>query len=377
MRKAFCSVNKFLRLDRLSSKFSFCRFSIKLVFDYLLGRFGRIRIAEFKSQPFEEVNSVPKGSSLGTLFFAAFIDDLPDLLTKSVEIGFKFYADDLALHTAETPIEVITARLNEALAIIQDWSLKNLISINTSKTEAMFFQKKKELIQVSSIRIGGDTIKIVDRFKYLGLNIDSQLNFKLHFKHVQSKLAQAMCNIRRISKFLTPRIFSIVVKAYIFHIFDFCIHIWAVKTPIELSTLQAPITQLLPGYQSPSLHRKLRRKKMVPSIRKSMEINPNSLPTGLNMLTISVRADWTRAKSLLSYSRYNLPELSTFYRFSTRPGNFPFIPGIACRSETLRRSVKFKSIQFWYTLPKEWIWNDLTTSHLKKYIHLRLVSNCV
>jgi len=205
MKKAFCSFNKFLLLDWLSSKFSFCQFTIKLVFDYLSGRFSRIRMGDFKSQPFEEVNSVPQGSSLGPLFFAAFIDYLADLLTK-FGIGFKFYADDLAIHTADASIEVINDRLNEALASIRDWSLKNLISINTSKIEAMFFQKNKWIdSRFQHSNRGGGTIKIVEMFKYLGLILDPQLNFKLHFKHVQSKLVHAIGSNRRISKFVVSK----------------------------------------------------------------------------------------------------------------------------------------------------------------------------
>ena len=98
--------------------------------------------------------------------------------------------------------------------------------------------------------------------------------------------------------------------------------------------------------------------------KKRLEIN--SLLENLNVLTISERADWTRAKNVLKFSTSEVEDLAKVYQFSERKvRSMPLLNVLRSNSETLRKSVKFKSISFWNSLPRNWNLDDLSMDQLK------------
>jgi len=131
LRKAFCSINKHLLLHKLALKFSLPPYLVKLLDSYLSDRTFRLKFGDFSSKEFSDVNSVPQGSSLGPLLFSAFINDI----SRVIDIPFLLYADDPVIYFQNQDLTVITQKLNEALQRIHEWSLDNLISVNTDKTE--------------------------------------------------------------------------------------------------------------------------------------------------------------------------------------------------------------------------------------------------
>jgi len=152
--------------------------------------------------------------------------------------------------------DVISSTLNSALKSIHDWSILNLISINTDKTKFMLFRKSPQPLPPVDIFCGNDKIENVDQFKHLGLILDPQLNFKLHYKRAESKLSSVAGSVKSISKFLPQKIFNILVKAYVLPVYDYCIDIWTTQSNSDLEALQNTIHRLLYSFSSPSLFRK-------------------------------------------------------------------------------------------------------------------------
>jgi len=129
---------------------------------------------------------------------------------------------------------------------------------------------------------------------------------------------------------------------------------------------QAAINRLLFSAFQSTLLRKISRslrkgskraRTQVYKNKKRLEIN--SLLENLNVLTISERADWTRAKNVLKFSTSEVEDLAKVYQFSERKvRSMPLLNVLRSNSETLRKSVKFKSISFWNSLPRNWNLDD-------------------
>jgi lipopolysaccharide export LptBFGC system permease protein LptF len=91
------------------------------------------------------------------------------------------------------------------------------------------------------------------------------------------------------------------------------------------------------------------------SIKKVLDMD--TLLRECNMLSINERVDWTRLKNVIKFKLSTVPKLNSFYLFSSNTRcsrTLPLITIESCNSETLRKSVKFKSSHVWNTLPKDW-----------------------
>ena len=61
---------------------------------------------------------------------------------------------------------------------MSSWCVENGIHMNVDKTCTMVFGSTRSLKNLSQfdIKVGGDAVKNVNSYKYLGITLDSQLN---------------------------------------------------------------------------------------------------------------------------------------------------------------------------------------------------------
>ena len=73
------------------------------------------------------------------------------------------------------------------------WLLANKISLNTSKTELIFFKKTADIIPENiKIMINGHKLYRTTELKYLGVYLDETLEGSAHCRELVPKLRQAI-----------------------------------------------------------------------------------------------------------------------------------------------------------------------------------------
>jgi hypothetical protein len=79
--------------------------------------------------------------------------------------------------------------------------------MNDSKTEAILFGSEKQLMKCTSntMRVGEEDIKVSSSIKYLGADLDKNLNFKTFVRSKCKKVAYNLKNIRDIRQYLTRK----------------------------------------------------------------------------------------------------------------------------------------------------------------------------
>ena len=71
------------------------------------------------------------------------------------------------------------------------------LTVNPEKAEAVLFTKKYKTRPVSGLKLFGKEIKVSKKAKYLGVVLDSKLNWGKHLEHAREKVTQAYWACKR------------------------------------------------------------------------------------------------------------------------------------------------------------------------------------
>ena len=179
--------------------------SNNLIRAYLTNRKQYVEIGNNRSTLENVSTGVPQGSVLGPLLFLIYINDLPD----STSLDTTLFADDTSIMTSG---KNSGKKLRTEFDIVYNYLCCNKLSLNTDKTVLLNFSKKNGEI---GLDIKGECIKMVDCTKYLGIYIDSKLDFKMHIEHVIKKLSKLCGVIYRSRKLFKITMLLLIYRSYI------------------------------------------------------------------------------------------------------------------------------------------------------------------
>lgn len=156
---------------------------IKLILSYLSNRKFQVQINQHKSENKNTTAGVPQGSVLGPKLFTYYINDIPRFEKTKIAI----FADDTAVYAQSFSAEVANKQVQIHIDMLTKFFDTWKIKINNTKTEEIILTRKFTNIKIfNNLRVNGHQIKPISVVKYLGVNLDSRLNFKQHI----SKLNQ-------------------------------------------------------------------------------------------------------------------------------------------------------------------------------------------
>ena len=131
---------------------------------------------------------VPKGSVLDPLLFLIYINDLPYISNTFKKILFP---DDTNIYFESDNLLKVEKTVNEELKYLNLWLNINRHSLNSSNTNFIIFHPyNKPLKHHITLKINKEAIMENDHIKYLGVIIDSHLNWKQHILNISKKLSR-------------------------------------------------------------------------------------------------------------------------------------------------------------------------------------------
>jgi hypothetical protein len=165
--------------------FNFPMTWIKIIMSFLSGRTFFVTIAGVRSMECDILSGVAQGAVLSPTLFNIFKSDFPEL----DEVHLALFADDSALFTSHSMADVIIGQLQTALNCLRDYYSKWKIELNSSKTQAVFFTKRRTReLPTSELLLDGHSIPWENHAKYLGLILNKTLTFAPHLEHIPSKI---------------------------------------------------------------------------------------------------------------------------------------------------------------------------------------------
>jgi hypothetical protein len=201
--KAFDTVNHNILIDKLEH-YGIRGIAKDWINSYLSERKQYVTYMGTKSTMKTMKCGVPQGSILGPLLFLLYINDLGEIFQNLNPI---LYADDSNLITTGNNLLDLETTTNQEIPLLLDWLQANRHSLNIKKTHVMIFGKKntKNRDYIPNIKINGETLDIVDETKFLGIILDSELNWKKHVSYTSKKLAKAIAILSKTRQFFNKK----------------------------------------------------------------------------------------------------------------------------------------------------------------------------
>ena len=237
LSKAFDSLLHEILLKKLQH-YGICGAAINLMASYLKNRKQFVQFEGYKSDMKAICNGVPQGSILGPLLFLVYINDFPNA---SKVFNFLMYADDTTLYCCLEDIKSDNKEqvLNNELQRVHSWLNANKLSLNVRKTKYMIFRKyKNNDIGELNLRISNDTIEHVNEFNFLGLHLNSKLNWDTHVNIVEKRISRAVGLIRKLQLIFPRTILLSIYNALILPHINYCLLSWGSGTAAKGIFLQ-------------------------------------------------------------------------------------------------------------------------------------------
>ena len=178
--KAFDTVDHSI-LFRKMQKYGIQGLALRWFEDYLHDRKQYVTYNSYKSNQEAIKCGVPQGSILGPLLFLIYINDLSSVSEACFSILF---ADDTNMFITGHNVSEMCNQLNADLFRVQEWLHCNKLSLNVLKTHYMIFTPRNKIYDDVSIIINNTKISRVYVTKFLGVQIDSQLSWKMHIDYI-------------------------------------------------------------------------------------------------------------------------------------------------------------------------------------------------
>ena len=127
----------------------------------------------------------------------------------AIETPPKLFADDTCLIINHENVSTLQDKMNMELKKLHNWCNANKLTINPSKSTAILISPTLNT-QITNVNITIDNSPIIisETAKYLGVMIDSKLNFQNHIKIIENKLSRGVGILYRLKAVLPREAFS-------------------------------------------------------------------------------------------------------------------------------------------------------------------------
>lgn len=143
-----------------------------------------------------------------------------------IYIKLILFTDDSNIFYSSDHCSDLIYNVNNELVKLNSWMIINKLSLNLDKTRDMFFGNCDGSL-VPAMNRNGDYLDVVSEIKFLGITIDSKLNWKAHLRHIQNKVSKSISIINKAKYFLEHHALYLLYCSLVLPYLTYCIEIWA------------------------------------------------------------------------------------------------------------------------------------------------------
>ena len=356
LQKAFDTVDHEILLKKLEH-YGIRGISNNWFRSYLTNRKQFVSINGFDSNEVIMKLGVPQGSVLGPLLFLIYINDL--------NIAIKYcktthFADDTNLVLTNHSPKKLQKQLNIDLRLLTSWLRANKISLNSSKTELIIFRHpNKPLNYDFKIKINGKKL-IPSRFvKYLGILIDSNLNWSFHIEVLTTKLSRAIGMLSKIRHYVSKNTLRMIYFGIFSSLLTYGSQIWGQTKNKHVKRIE--------NLQNKAIRVIHFAKFNAPSNQLYKESRILKLSDHIKLQNFMFVYNCTK-KELPTALLNNFNTVSNIHNYNTRGAHQHkmVVPKVNTQLYGIQ-SITFQSVNFW---------NFIVSKYRTKELHLQSKSHC-
>ena len=233
LKAAFDTVNHTILLKKLE-RYGVRGHCLQWFNSYIKDRKFQVKVGKCLSDE-QIVNiGIPQGSILGPILFIIYNNDLPLISDK---LTTTLFADDTNFSLTHNDYESMVGTMNVELKKIQDWTVANRLTINNSKTELLLFSNLHTAHNNEQIFLNGSYVSYVDHAKFLGVMIDTKMNFKYHTNYIASKIAKHAGILYRIKDNMQTKTRLTYYNSFVLPYLNYNILHWGSTNDVHLKPL--------------------------------------------------------------------------------------------------------------------------------------------
>ena len=164
------------------------------------------------SQP-ELINvGIPQGSILGPILYIIYTNDLPE----SVDDSVTMYADDTNVNINAPCAEDCAQSIINNIQSLENYFNDNELSMNLNKNKIIHFtlNNSKSNLAIHNTIVENTEMELANYANFLGVTLDSNLNFSEHINNLCNKLSKATFALRLVRKHCTLEAAKIAYYGY-------------------------------------------------------------------------------------------------------------------------------------------------------------------
>ena len=232
--KAFDTIDHSILLQKLEA-INFSYKTLRLLENYLQNRTQCVMLDESISDPLCITCGVPQGSILGPTLFLLYINDLTQ---RTSILNPILFADDTNLFYQSKNLNSEIDKINTALKNVFSWCSENKLTINSTKTSYVIIKNHQNSFKLDTDVVLNDT-KLLEAqtIKFLGITIDSTLNWAPHIANLRNELRQSMGLIYQASSFLPKNVLILLYNSLINSKITYCLEVWGNSPDTHLNKI--------------------------------------------------------------------------------------------------------------------------------------------
>ena len=189
----------------------------------------------------------PQEGILSPFLWNLVVDDLLAFTARDIPGYLQAFADDLISLAEGNDLDIIWDRTRKTINTIEKWCQTKDLSISALKTQIVMFTWNKKWT-LRPLVVGNNTIDLSKSAKFLGVTLDSKLNFNEHITNITKKATASLMQCRRAvgpTWGMSPKTCKWMYTAVIRPILSYCCSIWIRATQIDTNARKLKRVQAL------------------------------------------------------------------------------------------------------------------------------------